>query len=45
VKWQSVSEIVRAFVEKDRPNHALIALGLILLTMVILVLAPFVILR
>ena len=45
VRWQSVSEIVRAFVEKDRPNHALIALGLILLTMVVLVLVPIAFLR
>lgn len=30
-KWQSISEIVRAFVDKDRPNHALAALALVLI--------------
>ncbi len=44
MRWQSVSEIVRAFVDKDKPNHALVALGLILLTMAILVIAPFLLL-
>ena len=44
-RWQAVSEIVRAFVDKDKPNHALVALGLVLLTMAILVLAPILLVR
>ena len=45
MRWQAVSEIVRAFVDKDKPNHALIALSLILLAMLIALLTPFLILR
>jgi hypothetical protein len=43
--WQAVSEIVRAFVDKDKPNHAIVALGLVLLTMAVLVLAPILLIR
>jgi len=45
VKSQSISEIVRAFVDRDKPNHALVALGLILLATIILVLVPLLLLR
>lgn len=45
MRWQATSEIVRAFVRKDKPNHALVALGLILLTIIIIVIAPFLLLR
>lgn len=45
MRWQAASEIVRAFVRKDKPNHALVALGMILLTIAILVITPFVLLR
>jgi hypothetical protein len=45
VKSQSISEIVRAFVDRGKPNHALVALGLILLATIILVLAPLLLLR
>jgi len=45
VKSQSVSEIVRAFVDRGKPNHALVALGLILLTTIILAVAAFLLLR
>ena len=45
MKSQSISEIVRAFVDRDKPNHALVALGLILLATIILVLVPLLLLR
>lgn len=45
MRWQAASEIVRAFVAKDKPNHALVALGLILLTITILVIAPVLLLK
>ena len=45
MKSQSVSEIVRAFVDKGKPNHALVALGLILSTTIILAVAAFLLLR
>ncbi|MGQ0587937.1 MAG: hypothetical protein ACT4N8_00215 [Sphingosinicella sp.] len=44
MRWQAASEIVRAFVYKDKPNHALAALALILLTMAALVIVPFLLL-
>lgn len=44
-RWRAVSEIVRAFVDKDKPNHALLALGLLLLAMIGVVIAPFLLLR
>jgi len=45
MRWKAVSEIVRAFVRKDKPNHALAALTLILLAMVAIVVAPILLLR
>lgn len=45
MKSQSISEIVRAFVDKGKPNHALVALGLILATTIVLALTAVLLLR
>jgi hypothetical protein len=42
VKSQSISEIVRAFIEAKKPGHALAALGMILLAIVVITLVPMI---
>jgi hypothetical protein len=44
VKWQSISEIVRAFVAKDKPNHALVALALVIAAPLMALIAALVLL-